>query len=67
MNSWRENLIASEDANTFLADQWMSYVRIIAGSAHTAAISSQLSELHKIFDKFDAASEGREETEGFVK
>jgi hypothetical protein len=67
MDSRSEHLIASEDANTYLADQWLSYIRITAGAGVTAGGPSQLSELDKIFDEFAAASESRAGTEQLLK
>ena len=67
MNSLSERLIGSEDANTYLADQWLSYISITLGAGDTASLSSQLSELHKIFDEFAATLESCARTEQFLE
>jgi hypothetical protein len=64
-NLWNERLIGSEDANTYLADQWLSYISIMTSAGDTASFSSQLSELHKIFDELNAISESYPETHPF--
>jgi hypothetical protein len=59
--------VGSEDPNTFLADQWISYIRINAGCGDAASVSSQPSEWHKILDEFAAAPASREEAEKLPK
>jgi hypothetical protein len=67
MDIWSERLIGSEDANTYLADQWLSYINITSGGGDTVSFSFQSPELHKIFDEFATTSESCAETERFFK
>lgn len=60
VNLRNARLTRREDANTYLADQWLSYIRITADKENTTGISSQLSELHKRPDEFGTASESGE-------
>ena len=67
MDSWSESLIKGEDANTYLADQWLSYISITPAAGDPASFSSQLSELYKIFEESSAISASCPETDPFLE
>jgi len=55
--------VGSEEVNTYLADQWLSYIRINAGPEEPADDpSGKQSELQQIIEEFGAIPRSRGET-----